>query len=43
MRGLSEPTQEQSNILQLLTVHAFFDPVREDARFKELVRRVELQ
>jgi TolB-like protein/DNA-binding winged helix-turn-helix (wHTH) protein/Flp pilus assembly protein TadD len=34
--------QEQSNILQYLKVHPFFDPVREDPRFKDLVRRVGL-
>jgi Tfp pilus assembly protein PilF len=34
--------QEQSNILQFLKVHPCFDPVREDLRFVELVRRVGL-
>jgi tetratricopeptide (TPR) repeat protein len=34
--------QEQSNILQFLTVHPFFDPVRGDPRFENLVRRVGL-
>ncbi len=33
---------EQSNILQFLRVHPFFDPVRDDPRFAELVRRVGL-
>jgi Flp pilus assembly protein TadD len=34
--------QEQSMILQYLKVHPFFDPVRDDPRFKDLVRRVGL-
>ena len=34
--------QEQSNILQFLKVHPFFDPVRNDPRFKDLVHRVGL-
>jgi TolB-like protein/Tfp pilus assembly protein PilF len=34
--------QEKSNILQFLRVHPFFDPVREDPRFVDLVRRVGL-
>jgi serine/threonine-protein kinase len=34
--------QEQSNILQFLKVHPFFDPVRQDPRFKDLIRRVKL-
>jgi hypothetical protein len=34
--------QEQSNILQFLKVHPFFDPVRDDPRFTDLVHRVGL-
>ncbi len=34
--------QEQSNILQFLKVHPFFDPVRGDPRFVDLVHRVGL-
>jgi tetratricopeptide (TPR) repeat protein len=34
--------KEQSNILQFLKVHPFFDPVREDPRFQDLMRRVKL-
>ena len=34
--------QEKSNILQFLKVHPFFDPVRNDPRFKNLVHRVGL-
>jgi len=34
--------QEQSSILQFLKVHPYFDPVRGDPRFKDLVHRVGL-
>jgi pentatricopeptide repeat protein len=39
---LEHAYQEQSNILQFLKVHPYFDPVRDDARFKDLRRRVGL-
>jgi TolB-like protein/Flp pilus assembly protein TadD len=34
--------QEQSTILQFLRVHPFFDPIRDDPRFADLLRRVAL-
>jgi tetratricopeptide (TPR) repeat protein len=37
-----QAVKEQSNILQFLKVHPYFDPVRGDARFKDLVHRVGL-
>ncbi len=39
---LERAYQEQSNILQFLKVQPFLDPLREDPRFKDLVRRVGL-
>jgi TolB-like protein/Flp pilus assembly protein TadD len=39
---LEEAYKEQSNLLQFLKVHPIFDPVRDDPRFKDLVRRVGL-
>src|SRR5437764_5576608 len=39
---MEQAHQEQSNILQFLRVHPFFDPVRSDPRFADLERRVGL-
>jgi pentatricopeptide repeat protein len=39
---LEKAYQEHSNILQFLKVHPFFDPLRDDPRFKDLLRRVGL-
>ena len=42
LAGFEQAYQEKSNILQFLKVHPFFDPVRDDPRFKDLLRRVGL-
>jgi TolB-like protein/DNA-binding winged helix-turn-helix (wHTH) protein/tetratricopeptide (TPR) repeat protein len=39
---LERAYQEQSNILQLIKVHPYFDPLRDDPRFVDLVHRVGL-
>jgi TolB-like protein/Tfp pilus assembly protein PilF len=39
---LEQAYREQSNILQFLKTHPYFDPIRGDPRFSELVRRVGL-
>jgi TolB-like protein/Tfp pilus assembly protein PilF len=39
---LEEAYREQSNILQFLKSHPYFDPIRDDPRFADLVRRVGL-
>jgi TolB-like protein/DNA-binding winged helix-turn-helix (wHTH) protein/Tfp pilus assembly protein PilF len=40
--GFEQAYQEQSSILQFLKVHPFFDPMRNDPRFLDLLRRVGL-
>ncbi len=39
---LEQAYKEQSNILQFMRTHPYFDPIRGDPRFVELVRRVGL-
>lgn len=39
---LEQAYKEQSNILQFLKTHPYFDPIRDDPRFAALVRRVGL-
>ena len=39
---LEQAFKEKSNILQFLKTHPFFDPIRNDPRFVDLVRRVGL-
>lgn len=39
---LEKAFQEQSNILQFVKVHPFFDPLRGDPRFADLIHRVGL-
>lgn len=39
---LEHAFQEQSNILQFVKIHPYFDPVRTDPRFVNLIRRVGL-
>jgi TolB-like protein/DNA-binding winged helix-turn-helix (wHTH) protein/Tfp pilus assembly protein PilF len=40
--ALEQAYKEQSNILQFIKVHPYFDPLRKDPRFVDLVRRVGL-
>jgi TolB-like protein/Flp pilus assembly protein TadD len=40
--SLEQAYKEQSNILQFVKVHPYFDPIRGDPRFADLVRRVGL-
>lgn len=39
---LERAYKEQSMLMQYLKVHPFFDPIRDDPRFKDLLRRVGL-
>jgi len=41
-RFLGPVLGEQSNILQFLKVHPYFDPLRGDPRYKNLLHRVGL-
>ncbi len=40
---LEQAYKEQSNILQFLKVHPYFDPIRGDPRFRDLLRRTGLE
>ncbi len=40
---LEQAYKEQSNMLQFVKVHPYFDPIRNDPRFADLVRRVGLE
>ncbi len=40
---LEQAYREQSNILQWIKVHPYFDPIRSDPRFADIVRRVGLE
>ena len=40
---LEQACKEQSNMLQFVKVHPYFDPIRKDPRFVALVRRVGLE
>ncbi len=41
--ALDDAYKEKSNILLYLKIHPYFDPIRSDPRFADLVRRVGLQ
>jgi TolB-like protein/Tfp pilus assembly protein PilF len=40
--ALEQAVQEKSNILQFVKTHPYFDPIRSDPRFRDLVHRVGL-
>lgn len=40
---LEKAYQEQSNMLQFIKVHPYFDPIRSDPRFADMVHRVGLE
>jgi tetratricopeptide (TPR) repeat protein len=40
---LDRAFQEQANLLEYVKVHPFFDPLRKDPRFAELIRRIGLE
>ena len=40
--ALEDAYKEKSNILQFVKTHPYFDPIRSDPRFKDLVRRIGL-
>jgi hypothetical protein len=40
--GCNRAYREQSNILRWLRVHPVYDPVRDDPRFREMLRRTKL-
>jgi Flp pilus assembly protein TadD len=41
--ALGQAVQEKSNILQFAKTHPYFDPIRNDPRFRDLIHRVGLE